>query len=173
VRADRVVLGTGAFPSLLRRYRRHTVPVYEYAVATEPLGAERLGALGWRGRQGLADQAHRYRLTADDRIVFGGYDAVHPSGGRMSRAHENRPEASRRLAEHLLTTFPQLEGVRLTHRWAAPTARCTRPGPLFGQAAGGRVQHATGLGSAGAHLAARVVLDRLAALDALGPERDT
>lgn len=176
VRADRVVLGTGAFPSLLRRYRRRTAAVYEYAVATEPLDAERLGALGWRGRQGLADladEAHRYRLTADDRIVFGGYDAVHPAGGRVAREHENRPEASRRLAEHLLTTFPQLEGVRLTHRWAAATARCPRPGPLFGQAAGGRVQHATGLGSAGAHLAAQVVLDRLAVLDTLGPGRDT
>lgn len=177
VRADRVVLGTGAFPALLRRYRRHTVPVYEYAVATEPLDADRLGALGWRGRQGLADlanQAHRYRLTADDRIVFGGYDAVHPAGGRLARAHENRPQTSRRLAEHLLTTFPQLEGVRLTHRWAAATARCTRPGPLYGQAAGGRVQHATAPGSADAHFAAQVVLDRLAVLDgAAETERTT
>ncbi|WP_020016296.1 NAD(P)/FAD-dependent oxidoreductase [Promicromonospora sukumoe] len=143
VRAERVVLGTGAFPPLLRRHRRQAAAVYEHAVATEPLDAGLLAALGWRGRQGLADAAHRYRLTDDDRIVFGGY-AVRPAGGRMSRAHENQPETARRLAEHLLTTFPQLEGVRLTHRWAAATARGVRTGP-----------------------------DRLAQPGALGPGRDT
>lgn len=179
VRADRVVLGTGAFPPLLRRFRRHTVPVYGYAVATEPLSADLLGAVGWRGRQGLTDlanQAHRYRLTADDRIVFGGYDAVHPHGGRLRRAHENRPGSSRRLAEHLLTTFPQLEGVRLTHRWAVVADTPTRPGPFFAQAAGGRVQHVAGFGGTGAaaaHFAAHVVLDRFDVLDGGPPTERT
>ncbi|MEV0891737.1 FAD-dependent oxidoreductase [Promicromonospora sp. NPDC050262] len=171
VRADRVVLGTGAFPALLRRYRRHTVPVYDYAIATEPLSAELLGAIGWRGRQGLRDlahRAHRYRLTADDRIVFGGHDAVYHYGGRVRRAYENRPEASRRLAEHLLTTFPQLEGVRLTHRWAGAAGVTTGCGPFLGQAAGGRVQHVAGfagLGVVATHFAAEVALDRFDVLD--------
>lgn len=175
VRADRVVLGTGPFPALLRRYRRHTVPVYDYAIATEPLSAELLGAIGWRGRQGLRDRAHSYRLTADDRIVFGGHDAVYHYGGRVRRTYENRPEASRRLAEHLLTTFPQLEGVRLTHRWAGAAGTPTGSGPFLGQAAGGRVQHVAGfagLGVVATHFAAEVALDRFDVLDgAAGTER--
>jgi glycine/D-amino acid oxidase-like deaminating enzyme len=170
VRADRVLLGTSAFPSLLRRYRRHTVPVREHVIATEPLSAEVLGAIGWRGRQGLADLANRsssYRLTADHRIVFGS-DGGAPSGGREGWAHQDRPEPYRRLAEHLLTTFPQLEGIRLTHRWSGLADLSTRSGAVFGQAAGGRIQHAAGLaghGVAGSHFAAQVMLDRLDTLD--------
>ncbi|WP_369371155.1 NAD(P)/FAD-dependent oxidoreductase [Promicromonospora sp. Populi] len=178
VRADRVILGTGVFPSLLRRYRRHTVPVYGYLLATEPLPEPLLSAIGWRGRQGLTDlgnQSHYYRLTADGRIVFGGHDAVYHYGGRISRPYENRPEAFRRLTEHLLTTFPQLEGTRLTHRWAGALDTPTGPCGLFGQAAGGRVQHAAGfagLGTSTTHFAAQVMLDRFDVLDgASGTER--
>ena len=171
VRADRVILGTGVFPSVLRRYRHHTLPVYDYAVATEPLPPELLGAIGWRGRQGLTDLANRshyYRLTADGRVVFGGHDAVYHPGGRVSRAYENRPETFRRLTEHLLTTFPQLEGIRLTHRWSGALDVSTRSGPFFGQAAGGRVQHAAGFarhGVATTHFAAQVMLDRFDVVD--------
>lgn len=171
VQADRVLLGTGSFPPLLRRYRHHTVPVYASAIATEPLPADLLGAIGWRGRQGLADLAnrsHRYRLTADDRIVFGGHDAVYHYGGRMSRTYEDRPATFRRLTEHLLTTFPQLEGIRLTHRWSGTVDTATRPGAYFAQAAGGRVQHTgglAGLGVGAGHFAAQVMLDRLDVMD--------
>lgn len=171
VRADRVVLGTGVFPSPLRRYRQHTVPVYEYALATEPLPPELLGRIGWRGRQGLTDLAnrsHRYRLTTEGRIIFGGHDAVHPPGGRLSRVYENRPETFRRLTEHLLTTFPQLEGIRLTHRWSGAVDLSTRSEAFFGQAAGGRVQLAAGFadhGVATAHFAAQVMLDRFDVVD--------
>jgi glycine/D-amino acid oxidase-like deaminating enzyme len=171
VRAARVLLGTSAFPSPLRRYRRHTVPLYVSAVATEPLPADLLRAIGWRGRQGLTDLAnrsHRYRLTADDRIVFGGHDAGYHLGGRVSRTYEDRSRTFRRLAEHLLTTFPQLEGVRLTHRWSGAVDMPTRSGVWFGQAAGGRVQHAAGLaglGVAAGHFAAQVMLDRFDVLD--------
>src|SRR5690606_23869886 len=36
VRAARVVLATNAFPALLRRFRLHTVPVFDYVLMTEP-----------------------------------------------------------------------------------------------------------------------------------------
>src|SRR5262249_12922949 len=76
VRAGKVALGTNAFPSLVRRTRLYTVPVYDYALVTEPLSAAQREAVGWRGRQGLDDmtnQFHYYRLTSDDRILWGGY----------------------------------------------------------------------------------------------------
>jgi len=177
VRADRVILATGAFPSLLRRYARHTVAVRDHTLVTEPLPAELLRAIGWRGRQGLSDvanQPHYSRLTADDRLVFGAHDVVRRRRG-ASGDRRSAPEPFRRLTEHLLTTFPQLEGIRLTHRWSGAVDTSTRSGLFFGQAADGRVQHAAGLarrGISAAHFAAQVMLDRLDVVDgAPGTER--
>ena len=125
VRSDHVVLATGVFPALLRRNRLMTVPVYDYALVTEPLTADQRASIGWAGRQGLGDLANQFhyaRLTADDRVLWGGYDAVYPAGGRLHPRHEDRPESHERLAAHFLATFPQLEGVRFTHRWAGAAA---------------------------------------------------
>ena len=43
VRARQVALGTNVFPSLVKRVRPYIVPVYDYALMTEPLTAEQLG----------------------------------------------------------------------------------------------------------------------------------
>ncbi len=167
VRADRAVLATNVFPSLLRRNRLMTVPVYDYVLMTEPLTTEQRASLGWAGRQGVGDSAnqfHYYRLSADDRLLFGGYDAVYHPGGRLRRTYEERPEAFRRLASHLLTTFPQLEGVRVGHRWAGAIDTSTRFCAFTGTARGRRVGYAagfTGLGVASTRFAADVVLDQL------------
>src|SRR5699024_516040 len=86
VHAVRVALATNAFPSLLRRMRWHTVPVYDYALMTEPLSEEQRASIGWRGRQGIGDVSnlfHYYRQTADHRILFGGYDAVYHYGRQI------------------------------------------------------------------------------------------
>lgn len=166
IRADAVALGTNVFPALVRRFRAYTIPVYDYAVVTEPLSQGQLASLGWANRQGLADlanQFHYYRLTPDDRVLFGGYDAVYR--GRTVRAeHEQRPASYRRLVSHLLTTFPQLEGVRVTHRWAGAIDTSTQFCAFFGLAHGGRVAHAagfTGLGVGATRFAGEVMLDLL------------
>ncbi|MFC5381068.1 NAD(P)/FAD-dependent oxidoreductase [Aquipuribacter nitratireducens] len=171
VHAAQAVLATNAFPSLLRRNRLMTVPVYDYVLMTEPLDAARRASLGWAGRQGVGDSAnqfHYYRLSADDRLLFGGYDAVYRYGGRVRAAHEDRDASYRRLASHLLTTFPQLEGVRVTHRWAGAIDTCTRFCAFTGTARQGRVGYAagfTGLGVGATRFTADVVLDQLAGLD--------
>lgn len=167
VRATRVALATNAFPSLLKRYRWHTVPVYDYVLMTEPLTDAQLTSIGWRNRQGVADlanQFHYYRLSKDNRILFGGYDAIYHFGGKIKPEYEDRPESHRRLASHFFTTFPQLEGIRFTHRWAGVIDTCTRFTAFFGHARGGRVAHVagfTGLGVAGTRFAANVMLDQL------------
>jgi glycine/D-amino acid oxidase-like deaminating enzyme len=171
VLAHRVALGTGAFPSPVRRLRPYTVPVYDYALATEPLTAEQRAAIGWRGRQGLSDSANRFhyfRLTADDRILWGGYDAVHPRGGRISAALDHRPQTYARLARHFFTCFPQLEGLRFSHAWGGVIDTCTRFSPFFGTACGGRLAYAagyTGLGVGATRFGAEVMLDLLAGAD--------
>jgi glycine/D-amino acid oxidase-like deaminating enzyme len=171
VRADRVALGTNVFPALLRRYRHHTVPVYDYAIVTEPLTASQKAAIGWRNRQGLddaANQFHYYRLTPDDRILFGGYDAVYRFGKRVRASYEHRPATYRLLTSHLLSTFPQLEGIRVTHRWAGAIDTSTQFCAFYGTGYGGRVAHAagfTGLGVGATRFAADVLLDLLDGAD--------
>jgi glycine/D-amino acid oxidase-like deaminating enzyme len=165
--ADRVALGTNAFPALVRRFRPFTVPVYDYVLMTEPLSGEQLRSIGWSGRQGIDDcgnQFHYYRLSADNRILFGGYDAVYRFGKGVRSTYEDRPASYRRLASHLLTTFPQLEGIRVTHRWAGAIDTSTRFCAFYGRAHRGRVAHAagfTGLGVGATRFAADVLLDLL------------
>ncbi len=167
VRADAVALSTNVFPSLLKRNRLMTVPVYDYVLMTEPLTPSQLASIGWSNRQGLADSAnqfHYYRLTADDRILFGGYDAVYHFGGKVRPEYEDRMESHRRLASHFFTTFPQLEGLRFTHRWAGAIDSSSRFCAFFGTARRGRVAYAsgfTGLGVGAARFAADVMLDEL------------
>ena len=169
VTSDRVALATNVFPSLLRRTRLLTVPVYDYVLMTEPLSSEQLRSVGWANRQGLGDLANQFhysRLTADNRILWGGYDAIHQR--RVDPAHEERPASYRRLASHFLTVFPQLEGVRFSHRWAGAIDTSTRFAAFHGLAARGRVAYAagfTGLGVGATRFAAEVMLDRLSGLD--------
>ena len=168
--ASRVALATNAFPSLLGRYRLHTVPVYDYVLMTEPLSAEQLASIGWGARQGVADlanQFHYYRLSADNRILWGGYDAVYHYGGRILPHYDDRPASFATLARHFFTTFPQLEGVRFTHRWGGVIDTSTRFCAFFGRAKQGRISYAagfTGLGVAATRFAANVMLDHLAGL---------
>ncbi|CAM3660542.1 NAD(P)/FAD-dependent oxidoreductase [Nocardioides zeicaulis] len=163
-----VALATNVFPSLLRRNRFMTVPVYDYVLVTEPLTAEQRASIGWQRRCGLGDLANQFhyaRLTADDRILWGGYDAVYPVGGQVHVRHEDRPESHARLASHFLATFPQLEDVRFSHRWAGAIDTCTQFTAFYGTSHGGRVAHAagfTGLGVGATRFAAEVLLDRLA-----------
>ncbi|MDR1768142.1 MAG: FAD-binding oxidoreductase, partial [Propionibacteriaceae bacterium] len=163
--AAKVALATNAFPALLRRYRLHTVPWYDYALMTQPLTAEQLDQLGWKGRQGLADLSthfHYYRMTADNRILWGGYDAVyHPT---IRPEHDQRPETWRKLARHFFITFPYLEDVKFTNQWGGAIDCSTQFCAFFGRGYEGKVAHAagfTGLGVGASRFAARVMLDLL------------
>jgi len=167
VTADRVVLATNVFPSLLRRNRLMTVPVYDYVLMTEPLSAEQMTSIGWEGRQGLADMANQFhysRLTADNRILYGGYDAIYHAGRKVRSRYEDRPQSYERLASHFFATFPQLEGLAFSHKWAGAIDTCTQFTAFYGLARQGRVAYAagfTGLGVGATRFAANVLLDKL------------
>jgi glycine/D-amino acid oxidase-like deaminating enzyme len=171
VRAGRVALGTNAFRSLVRRVRLHTVPVYDYALMTEPLSSAQLDAIGWRGRQGLDDmtnQFHYFRMTRDDRILWGGYDAVYHFGRHVRPSYDQRMETFDLLARQFFTTFPQLEGLRFSHRWGGAIDTCTRFCAFFGTAYAGRAAYAlgyTGLGVGATRFGADVMLDLLDGVD--------
>lgn len=169
--AEQVALATNVFPSLVRRARLMTVPVYDYVLATEPLTPEQWSRIGWAGGEGYSDmgnQFHYARPTPDGRILFGGYDAVYHPGGRIDEKYEHAPHVHRRLAEHFLTLFPQLEDVRFSHRWAGVIDTSTSFTSFNGLARGGRVAYSagfTGLGVCSTRFAAQTMLDQLAGAD--------
>jgi glycine/D-amino acid oxidase-like deaminating enzyme len=165
VRAARVALGTNAFKPLLRRLRHYLVPVYDYCMVTEPLTPEQLASVRWHNRQGLSDipnQFHYYRLTEDNRILWGGYDAIYYWRGKVARELESRPETWATLSRHFFETFPQLDGVRFSHIWGGAIDTCSRFCVFWGTAMAGRVGYAvgyTGLGVAATRFGAEVMLD--------------
>ncbi len=167
VRAPKVALAAGVHRSPLRRIRNYVVPVWDYVLVTEPLSPSQRASIGWQGRQGIGDasnQFHYYRLTADDRILWGGYDAIYRYGNGLSADLEQRPETFLRLADHFFATFPQLEGLRFSHAWGGAIDTCSRFCAFWGTAHEGRLAYVagyTGLGVGATRFGAAMMLDLL------------
>ncbi|MHA6763135.1 NAD(P)/FAD-dependent oxidoreductase [Streptacidiphilus sp. PAMC 29251] len=166
--AGHVALGTNIFPNLVKRVRPFLAPVYDFALMTEPLTDEQLASVGWKNRQGLGDcanQFHYFRISADNRILWGGYDAIYHYGGKVRAEYDHRPETYEKLAEHFFTAFPQLKGIKFSHAWGGAIDTCARFSAFFGTAHKGRVSYAlgyTGLGVGATRFGAEVMLDLLA-----------
>ena len=173
VSATHVVVATSAYSGWLGRLGSTFVPVYDYALVTEPLTPDQRESIGWRRRQGLADannQFHYFRLTADDRILWGGYDAIHHRGSRVGPELDRRAATFERLEAQFLRTFPQLEGIAFPYRWGGAIDTTSRFTVTFGRLLGGRVTYAlgyTGLGVGASRWAAGVVRDMI-----LRPDED-
>jgi glycine/D-amino acid oxidase-like deaminating enzyme len=167
VRARKVLIGTSAFPPLLRRISAYIAPVYDYVLMTEPLTSDQKAAIGWAGREGVSDmgnQFHYMRLTADDRILIGGYDAVYRYGGPVGVPwDEGGDDTFAKLSEHFATFFPQLaDEVRFSHKWGGAIDTCSRFSVFFGTAHRGKASYAvgyTGLGVGATRFGAQVALD--------------
>jgi glycine/D-amino acid oxidase-like deaminating enzyme len=158
-------MATNAYPGPIRRPRRYVIPVYEQALMTEPLSGQQLASVGWEGREGIGDasnQIHYYRLTEDNRILWGGFDATYHFNNGVHSRHDQSDYVHGGLAGTFFTTFPQLEDVKFTHRWGGPIATTTRFSAAWGTSHGGRlawVAGYTGLGVGASRFGARVALN--------------
>lgn len=167
VTARGALVAAGSHPSPARTVGRYVAPVYDYVLMTEPLSAEQRRAIGWEHRQGISDggnRFHYYRQTADHRILFGGFDAVYRRGGPVGPDQEDHDPTFAALSRNFFVTFPQLEGLRFSHRWGGAIDTCSRFSVFFGSELGGRVVYAagyTGLGVCATRWGARVALDLL------------
>jgi glycine/D-amino acid oxidase-like deaminating enzyme len=168
IRCNRILMGTNAYPTPISRARRSIIPVWDYALATEPLSREQLASVGWQRRQGLGDHVNMFyysRLTHDNRITWGGSRSViYRYGSRIDSRRADDPEIFAALAQQFFETFPQLEGLRFTHRWNGLIASTTRFCMVPGTAFDGRVAWAigyTGLGVGAARFGARIALELL------------
>lgn len=171
VYAQKVALATNVFTPLVRRAKKYVVPVYDFQLVTEPLTPQQLESIGWKGREGLSDagnQFHYYRMTKDNEILWGGYDAIYNFRGKVRQEYESDAETYAHLAQAFLETFPQLKGIKFTHGWGGAIDTCSRFSPFWGKAFRGRVAYVmgyTGLGVASTRFGAQVMLDLLDGID--------
>ncbi|MEM7044819.1 MAG: FAD-dependent oxidoreductase, partial [Pseudomonadota bacterium] len=146
IRPKRILLATNAFAAGHPHIRRRVAMIRDRILMTEPLSEEQLGRVGWHHRQGVYDtrtQLNYMRLTADDRILFGGRLGVFMNAPR-DPSHDRTHAPYEGLASAFQKTFPQLDDVRFTHAWSGPIALTTRMAVHFQRYFGGRVVYAGG-----------------------------
>jgi glycine/D-amino acid oxidase-like deaminating enzyme len=114
VQAGQVLLATGASQSgPFGWFRRRIVPVGSFIIVTEPLGENRARAImpGRRTCTTTQNIGNYFRLTADNRLIFGGrarFAMSNPTSDLKSGAILQRT-----LAE----VFPQISGVQIDYCW--------------------------------------------------------
>jgi glycine/D-amino acid oxidase-like deaminating enzyme len=168
VNADKVVFATNAWSRHFPVLKPKQVPVWTYIVLTEPLTDQQMNAIRWQGREGIEDfrdLVHYYRLTTDNRIVFGGRDVGLGDGKTMD--FDTDETIFEKLRDDLLATFPQLKGIRFTHAWGGPVSVPVDLFPALGHAGGkdwvyslGCVGHGVSTTHLHGHTLADLVLER-------------
>ena len=170
ITSDKVLMATNAYHNPLKAVNRTTIPVWDYQIATEPLNQQQLDAVGWfKTRHALGNHAnmfHYYRVTQDNRITWGGGGAVryYFNKGTDFAKHADIPERFEQLSKEFFETFPQLEGIKFSHRWSGIIATSTRFCMVPGSTLNGRVAWAvgyTGLGVGASRFGARIGIELL------------
>ena len=114
--AARDVVGctNGYTDRTLPALRRRVVPIGSYAIATEPLAPEVAAAIIPRRRVAFDSKHFLYyfRLSPDNRLVFGGRAQFTPSTPSSTR------RSAQILQQGMLEVFPQLRGVRVEYAWS-------------------------------------------------------
>jgi glycine/D-amino acid oxidase-like deaminating enzyme len=135
VRARKVAFATNAWSHQFVQLKTKQVPVWTYIVMTEPLTDKQFEAIRWQGREGVEDFrdfVHYYRLTADNRIVWGGRDISLSLDGTMD--HDQDETVFAALRDDLRRTFPALADIRFTHAWGGPVSAPLDLFPAIGHA---------------------------------------
>jgi glycine/D-amino acid oxidase-like deaminating enzyme len=165
LRAPRVVLATSAYThQILPRVTRRFIPLYDYILVSEPLTPAQRETIGWRGRQGVTDGRsffNYYRLTTDDRILWGTSEAAYFRGNRVDPGCDHSPPHYAALRASFRGHFPALASLEFPHAWGGPICSTTRLTPFFGRALGGRVVY--GLGYTGHGLGTTRIAGRILA----------
>lgn len=167
VEAGQVILATNASVPLLKRLRPSIIPIFDYTVMTEPLSDGQLKTIGWQGRYGIADsgnQFHYSRKTADNRILWGGFDAIYHYGSNRDNRLLDRPASYARLETNFHDAFPALIEVGFSHAWGGIIDTSARTTFFAGTAFNNRLAYAlgfTGQGVSASRFAALTMLDML------------
>jgi len=133
VRAHKIIFATNAYSHLFTQLKRKQVPAFTHMVVTEPLSQAQLDPIGWKNRQGIEDArnlVHYFRLTIDNRLAMGGSDVSLAYGGDME--HDENVHTFNTLEQDITRLFPNLKGVKITHRWGGPVSVPLDMAPAMG-----------------------------------------
>jgi glycine/D-amino acid oxidase-like deaminating enzyme len=129
ITARKVLLATNAWAAGHPHIRRRVAAIRDRIVVTAPLSDAQMQKIGWHNRQGIYDtrtQLNYMRLTADNRILFGGrLDYFY--GNDTDPGFDKTPQPYIRLLQSFYRTFPQLaDEIRFDYAWSGPIGLTTR-----------------------------------------------
>jgi glycine/D-amino acid oxidase-like deaminating enzyme len=119
---------SGATPALKKR----VIPIGSFIIATEPLPEALARELSPRNRMIFDSKhfLHYYRLTADNRMLFGGRAAFFPETQNTVR------RSAEILQKDMATVYPQLRQEKVEHAWGGTLDFCFDTMPHAGQTEG-------------------------------------
>jgi len=114
VSAREVILASGAYTTeATPTLRKKIIPIGSYIIATEVLPAELAREISPRNRM-IYDSKHflyYYRLTPDNRMLFGGRAAFFPATENTVR------QSAEILRRGMISVYPQLRGTKIEFVW--------------------------------------------------------
>ncbi|OWV73858.1 FAD-dependent oxidoreductase [Rhizobium sp. R339] len=113
--ARQVILATDAYtPSTFNYFRRRLMPIASFIIVTRPLTPQETAATlpGNRNFTNSLNIANYFRLTPDNRMLFGGR-------ARFSAASNQKTDVSsgQLLRQQMVGIFPQLANVEIDYCW--------------------------------------------------------
>ncbi len=114
IKAENVFVATNGYIDMATpKLRRKIIPIGSFIIATEPLNADLAHELSPNNRM-IFDFKHflnYYRLSDDNRMVFGGRAAFMPENDKTVR------ESAVILAREMTQVYPQLKGAKVEYAW--------------------------------------------------------
>src|SRR5207249_3778696 len=133
ITAREVILASGAYTTEATPVlRKKIIPIGSYIIATEILPADLARELSPRNRM-IYDSKHYlyyYRLTPDNRMLFGGRAAFFPETKNTIR------RSAEILRRGMVQVFPQLRETKVAHAWGGTLDFCFDTMPHAGQTGG-------------------------------------
>jgi gamma-glutamylputrescine oxidase len=185
--AKQVVLATDVYATKLGLFCGQIIPIQTHVSVTEPLTTEERRRLTWDGRRSFSDKRHifnYYRLTKDNRLMFGGGRPIYRAdkhdraAGAVDVAD---PSVWLQQRRDFVRAFPQLPGLRIEKQWAGTIGMTLDELPMFGELAempgvyfvGGWSGHGVHLAAASGALVADLLSDRVTAEEKLAWHRSS
>jgi len=130
VKADNVLIATSGYTSSATpALRKKIIPIGSFIITTDPLSDSLARELSPRNRM-IYDSKHYlyyYRLTPDNRMLFGGRAAFFPETKNTIR------RSAEILRRGMIDVFPQLRDTKLAHAWGGTLDFCFDTMPHSGQ----------------------------------------
>lgn len=163
LKADKVFIGTSGYTGAATPgFRKRIIPIGSYIIVTAPLTDVLAREISPRNRM-IFDSKHYlyyFRLTPDNRLLFGGRAAFTPETPNSTR------ESAEILRRGMLSVYPQLKDIPTSYVWGGTLDFALDMMPHAGQIDG--LHHA--LGYAGHGVAFATHLGQLVARQMLGEQ---